>query len=575
MRRVMVRYKVKPERAAENEELVRAVYDELQRTAPDGLRYATFRLEDGVSFVHVSPRPRTARNPLTEVEAFARFQEGIARSLRASGRWSRSCTRSGRIASTATRAGADGAEPASGRPPRAAHRRPRGRQRVLRRPAALAHGADRCRAAPATTRWGWAAPSGAGSSSARRAARCGCPTSRSIASTRSPTARGALGASRPARAARGAGGLAQRRGDARGRRDRLLAAQGAARRLGCGDDRARAARRRAGRRRGRLRPARRAPSRAARRPLLPHARLGRRCRGRRAGRAAARLARARALRGAQLAADVAVHDRHQRLPEGDRAQAQARAPGRLRPGHRPPRGHGATAGRVGLDRALSGSSASASRRRWPVPRRATSSARASSSPSSRRCSTCRRASAPCSSCATCSASRAPRWPTRSRRRPRPSTARCSARTRASTHGCPSAASRPRCGRSGDEAPARDRRRVRRGLGARRRRRGGRDARPGGDHRHAADADLVPRARRGGGLPAPLAAGARDALARGRAPARAASRPSPSTCGAKRHGAFAAHDVVVLALDAAGRIAELIAFLEPEAFRHFDLPASVR
>ena len=40
-------------------------------------------------------------------------------------------------------------------------------------------------------------------------------------------------------------------------------------------------------------------------------------------------------------------------------------------------------------------------------------------------------------------------------------------------------------------------------------------------------------------------------------------------------AFAAHDVVVLALDAAGRIAELIAFLEPEAFRHFDLPASVR
>ena len=76
MRRVMVRYEVKPERAAENEELVRAVYDELRRTAPDGLRYATFRLEDGVSFVHVA-ETEDGPNPLNEVEAFARFQEGI------------------------------------------------------------------------------------------------------------------------------------------------------------------------------------------------------------------------------------------------------------------------------------------------------------------------------------------------------------------------------------------------------------------------------------------------------------------------------------------------------------------
>ena len=37
------------------------------------------------------------------------------------------------------------------------------------------------------------------------------------------------------------------------------------------------------------------------------------------------------------------------------------------------------------------------------------------------------------------------------------------------------------------------------------------------------------------------------------------------------GAFAAHDIIVLTLDGA-RIAELIAFLEPEAFRHFGLPA---
>jgi hypothetical protein len=78
MRRVMVRYKVKPDRAAENEALVRAVYEELQRTQPAGLHYATFALDDGVSFVHLSSiETEDGRNPLSDVEAFARFQEGI------------------------------------------------------------------------------------------------------------------------------------------------------------------------------------------------------------------------------------------------------------------------------------------------------------------------------------------------------------------------------------------------------------------------------------------------------------------------------------------------------------------
>jgi hypothetical protein len=78
MKQVMVRYKVKPDRVAENEQLVRAVYDELHRTEPAGLRYATFRLADGVSFLHLSTtETEDGRNPLTEVEAFARFQEAI------------------------------------------------------------------------------------------------------------------------------------------------------------------------------------------------------------------------------------------------------------------------------------------------------------------------------------------------------------------------------------------------------------------------------------------------------------------------------------------------------------------
>lgn len=79
MRRVMVRYTVKPDLAARNEELVRAVYDELHRTRPAGLRYATFKLEDGVSFVHIaSVETADGHNPLGGVEAFAQFQKNAA-----------------------------------------------------------------------------------------------------------------------------------------------------------------------------------------------------------------------------------------------------------------------------------------------------------------------------------------------------------------------------------------------------------------------------------------------------------------------------------------------------------------
>jgi hypothetical protein len=78
MHQVIVRYRVKPERAAENEELVRAVYAELHRTKPAGLRYATFQLDDGVSFVHLASNDtEDGQSPLSDVQAFKRFQENI------------------------------------------------------------------------------------------------------------------------------------------------------------------------------------------------------------------------------------------------------------------------------------------------------------------------------------------------------------------------------------------------------------------------------------------------------------------------------------------------------------------
>ena len=76
-RRVLVRYSVHPEQVEHNEALVRAVYDELARVRPPGLRYATFRLEGSREFVHLASSPASGGTPLTELEAFRAFQQGI------------------------------------------------------------------------------------------------------------------------------------------------------------------------------------------------------------------------------------------------------------------------------------------------------------------------------------------------------------------------------------------------------------------------------------------------------------------------------------------------------------------
>ncbi len=74
----MVRYSVKSECVDDNERLVRAVYDELAATKPAGIRYATFREPDGVSFVHVaSIETADGSNPLPTLAAFRAFTSGL------------------------------------------------------------------------------------------------------------------------------------------------------------------------------------------------------------------------------------------------------------------------------------------------------------------------------------------------------------------------------------------------------------------------------------------------------------------------------------------------------------------
>jgi quinol monooxygenase YgiN len=77
MRTVLVRYRVKPEQAERNRELVRAVYDELDRTQPSAMQYATFQLADGVSFVHIHSSDGEGSNVLPQLAAFQAFQEGV------------------------------------------------------------------------------------------------------------------------------------------------------------------------------------------------------------------------------------------------------------------------------------------------------------------------------------------------------------------------------------------------------------------------------------------------------------------------------------------------------------------
>jgi nucleoside diphosphate kinase len=70
----MIRYRLKPDQVERNEELVRAVYEEVHRA---GFRYVTFKLEDGVSFMHIS-ESEGDESPLADIAAAKEFQREIA-----------------------------------------------------------------------------------------------------------------------------------------------------------------------------------------------------------------------------------------------------------------------------------------------------------------------------------------------------------------------------------------------------------------------------------------------------------------------------------------------------------------
>src|SRR5882757_7841652 len=78
MKATVVRYQAKPDRADENQKLVEAVFADLDARQPEGFTYKVFRLEDGVSFVHVVVE-HDAEHPdsLQDVPAFQAFVADI------------------------------------------------------------------------------------------------------------------------------------------------------------------------------------------------------------------------------------------------------------------------------------------------------------------------------------------------------------------------------------------------------------------------------------------------------------------------------------------------------------------
>lgn len=73
---MLISYTVRPEELAEHLTLVEEVYADVQRLAPCDLSYATYQLEDEVSFLELLSSD-AGPGTLAASSAFARFRSGL------------------------------------------------------------------------------------------------------------------------------------------------------------------------------------------------------------------------------------------------------------------------------------------------------------------------------------------------------------------------------------------------------------------------------------------------------------------------------------------------------------------
>jgi hypothetical protein len=78
MKATVVRYQARPDRAGENQQLVEAVFADLDARRPNGFSYQVLRLDDGVTFVHVVVEHDVEQpDSLQDVPAFRAFVASV------------------------------------------------------------------------------------------------------------------------------------------------------------------------------------------------------------------------------------------------------------------------------------------------------------------------------------------------------------------------------------------------------------------------------------------------------------------------------------------------------------------
>jgi hypothetical protein len=78
---LLIRSKVKTEHVADVEAGVKKMFSAIEEARPQGVRYASSKLPDGVTFVALLQLEDGVDNPLAALPAFREFQENLERWL--------------------------------------------------------------------------------------------------------------------------------------------------------------------------------------------------------------------------------------------------------------------------------------------------------------------------------------------------------------------------------------------------------------------------------------------------------------------------------------------------------------
>jgi heme-degrading monooxygenase HmoA len=73
--RKVIQYKLKADRVTENEQLIKALFRQIHERKPEGVRYAVYKLADGLGFMHIIfYETEEAHQAFTSLSAFRDFQ---------------------------------------------------------------------------------------------------------------------------------------------------------------------------------------------------------------------------------------------------------------------------------------------------------------------------------------------------------------------------------------------------------------------------------------------------------------------------------------------------------------------